>query len=121
MNVIVKENHSGNQALLYYYFDGNEWVKKWETNNVAAEVSMTNNFEEIAPIREQVLAGLSSPLKYHLEYHFFTLSLLSSYTGIPKRHIKRHLKPEHFNQLDDETLNKYAEAFGISVEELKKV
>jgi hypothetical protein len=120
MNVIVKE-HSDNQALLYYHFDGKEWVKKWETNNVAAEVSMANYFEEIEPVRQQVLAGLSSPLKYHLEYHFFTLCLLSSYTGIPKRHIKKHLKPEHFNQLDNETLVKYAEAFGISVEELKKV
>jgi hypothetical protein len=46
---------------------------------------------------------------------------LSSYTGISKRHIKKHLKPENFNQLNEETLKKYASAFGISVEELKKV
>jgi hypothetical protein len=121
MNVIVKDKHAENQSLVYYYFDGKEWVQKRETNNLAAEVYMTNYFEEIEPVREQVLAGLASPLKYHMEYHFFNISLLSSYTGIPKRHIRKHLNPRYFNQLDEDTLNKYAGAFGISVEKLKKV
>jgi len=121
MNVIVKENPSGSPGQLYYHFDGKEWVKKWETNNLAAEVFMANYIEEIEPVRNRVLAGVSSPLEYHMEDKFFNISLLSSYTGLSKRHIKKHLKPDNFNQLDEITLNKYAEALGISIAELKTV
>jgi hypothetical protein len=46
---------------------------------------------------------------------------MSSYTGISKRHIKKHLTAKNFEQLDEETLNKYASALGFSLEELKKV
>jgi len=121
MNVIVKENTSENLGQLYYYFDGKEWVEKWEKNKDASVVVMTNHIQEIEPLRSRVLAGLSSPLEYHIQSKIFTISLLSSYTGISKRHIKKHLKPEYFNQLEEETLNKYAMAFGISIEELKTV
>jgi hypothetical protein len=68
-----------------------------------------------------VITGKLSPLAYHIQIRLFDVKLLSSYTGIAKRHIKKHLKPENFNQLDEETLQKYASALGISVENLKKV
>ena len=123
MNLLIKDTASESLGQkLYHYFDGKEeWVKKWERNDEATLMIMENHAQELEPIRNQVLAGESSPLVYHLESRFFDISLLSSYTGIPKRHIKKHLKPEKFNQLDEETLQKYASALGISVEEFKKV
>ena len=124
MNVIIKENNAlgtNHEHKLYYYFDGKEWDKKWEVNEDAARMLMENHIEELEPVRNQVLAGELSPLAYHIESKLFSISILSSYTGISKRHIKKHLKPKNFNQLDEETLKKYAAAFGISVEELKKV
>jgi len=122
MNTILKEATSDSSGRRYHYhFDGKEWVGRWEENMEACEMVMANQEEELAPIRNQVLAGELSPLAFHIHSRFFNVGLLSSYTGIPKRHIKKHLKPEKFNQLDNETLEKYASAFGISVEELKKV
>ena len=122
MNVIHKHSSSDDQGQqLYHYFDGKEWVEKWEKNDIATRTLMENHIEELEPVRKQVLAGQLSPLGYHLESKLFNISLLSSYTGIAKRHIKKHLKPENFNQLDEEILGKYATAFGIPVEELKKV
>ena len=123
MNIIIKEDSVlGNQEQkLYYSFDGKEWEQKWEVNEIASRTIMTNHIEELEPVRNQVLAGELSPLAYHIESKLFNISLLSSYTGISKRHIKKHLKPEKFSQLDEETLNKYASALGISVEKLKKV
>jgi hypothetical protein len=118
MNMMLKNNTQGN---LYHYFDGKNWVEKWEKNEIASGVVMEIHLQELEPIRNQVLAGELSPLAYYIEFQFFDISLLSSYTGIPKRHIKKHLKPKYFNQLDEEVLKKYASAFGISVEELKKV
>jgi len=122
MNLIIKDSTSDSHGLkLYHYFDGKEWSEKWEVNEEASKMVMTNHFKKLEPIRNQVLAGQLSPLVYHLESQFFDISLLSSYTGISKRHIKKHLKPENFNQLDEEILKKYAAAFGISIEELLKI
>jgi len=122
MNVIVNKSTPENPGQkLYRYFDGKEWVEKWEEQMDAARFVMTNLFQELEPVRSQVLAGKVSPLVYHIQANLFDIKMLSSYTGISKRHIKKHLKPGNFNQLDEETLKKYATAFGISVEELKKV
>ena len=122
MNVIHKHSTSDNQGQqLYHYFDGNEWVEKWEKNEAATRIIMTNHIQELESVRNQVLAGQLSPLDYHMQINLFDIKLLSSYTGISKRHIKKHLKPENFNKLDEEILKKYASAFGISVEELKNV
>jgi hypothetical protein len=127
MNVIVKDTTPDNQenigkiGQVYFYFDGKEWVEKWETKLLACETSISNYFQEIEPVRLQVLAGELSPLAYHLQRNLLNVKLLSSYTGVPKRHVKKHLKPENFNQLDEEILKKYASALGISIEELKKV
>jgi len=106
---------------LHFYFDGKEWIEKWDDNMDACEMVMENRLQELEPVRNKVLAGQISQLAYHIESKFFNLSLLSSYTKISKRHIKKHLIPENFNQLADDILKKYAFAFGISVEELKKV
>ena len=122
MNLLMKESTPENPGQkLHHYFDGKKWVEKWEENFEASKVVMSNHIQDLEPIRNQALAGEISPLAYHVEFNFFSISLLSSYTGISKRHIKKHLKPENFNQLDVETLNQYATALGISVEELKKV
>jgi len=121
MNVILKTTPDNQGEKLYRYFDGKEWVEKWEISDVAAQMAMANHIQELEPIRNKVLAGQLSPLAYHLQTHLFNIKLLSSYTGISKRHIKKHLNPENFNQLDEETLKKYATAFEFSVEELKKV
>ena len=106
---------------LHYHFNGKEWFEKWEDNMDACEMVMESQHQEIEPIRSQVRMGKLSPLVYHIESKFFSVGLLSSYTGIPKRQIKKHMESENFNQLNDEILAKYAEAFGISIEELKKV
>jgi hypothetical protein len=122
MNVIVKESTSDTHGeKLYFHFDGQNWVEKWEKGEDATRMVMTNLSQELEPVRNQVLANQLSPLAYHIQSNLFSISLLSSYTGIAKRHIKKHLKPKNFNQLDEETLKKYATAFGISVEEFKKV
>ena len=121
MNVIHKYSTSDSQGKqLYHYFDGNKWVEKWEKNDEATRVIMKNHIQELEDIRNQVLLGRLSPLAYHIQINLFNINLLSSYTGISKRRIKKHLIPNYFNQLDEETLGKYATLFEITVEELKK-
>lgn len=107
------------EQMVQYYFDGKEWRQKWERKLDACTMVLTKHSQEIETIRQEILSGKLSPLAYHLQTNLFNLNLLSSYTGIPKRRIKKHLKPNHFNQLDEKTLNIYASTFEITVEELK--
>ena len=109
------------EQMVHYYFDGKEWRQKWEKKFDACEIVMTEHSQELETIRQQVLDGQLSPLAYHIHANLFSVNLLSSYTGIPGRQIKKHLKPDNFNQLDEETLGKYTAIFEISVEELKKI
>jgi hypothetical protein len=105
---------------LQYYFDGEDWYQKLEKKLDVSAMLITNNFQKEI-ICQQVLDGELSPLAYHIYNNSFSISVLSSYTGISKRHIKKHLKPKNFNQLDEETLKKYATVFEISIDELKKI
>ena len=49
------------------------------------------------------------------------INILSSYTGFFKWQIKRHLKPAVFNKLSPKKINKYAEVFNVTVDELKSM
>jgi hypothetical protein len=54
-----------------------------------------------------------------MEYRLMDIGILSDYTGFWKWQIKRHLKPEVFKRLSEKKLQKYAEAFNVSAEDLK--
>ena len=93
----------------------------WEVKNAALDLTWNEINEKCEKLRKEVLAGKQSPLAYHMEKNFMPLNLLSTYTGFPKRVIKKHFKPEKFNNLEQETLQKYADVLRISVDEIKKV
>jgi hypothetical protein len=116
-----KLGNATEEQMVQYYFDGKEWRQKWEKKFDACEIVMTKHSQELKAIRQQVLEGQLSPLAYHIQANLFDVKLLSSYTKIPKRLIKKHLKPENFNQLDEETLKKYAEVFEITIQDLKEI
>ena len=117
---IANERTAFSQTL-QYHFDGNEWCQKWEEKFDACRVVTAEQFQKLETVRRQVLAGELSALAYYACKNLFSVKILSSYTGIPKRHIKKHLKPEIFNKLNQETLKKYAEVFKISVEDFNKI
>jgi len=117
---IANERTAFSQTL-QYHFDGNGWSQKWEEKFDASRVVMTEQLQKLETIRQQVLGGQLSPIAYHACKNMFSVKTLSSYTGISKRHIKKHLKPKNFNQLDENTLKIYAEVFNISIEEYNKI
>lgn len=82
--------------------------------------AMKQAWEEIVragdEARDNVKAGKLSLLAYYMVINIMDIKLLSQYTGIPKRKIRRHRKPIAYNKLDDATLQKYADAFDMPVE-----
>jgi hypothetical protein len=77
--------------------------------------------ERIEDARQRVLAGKVSPIVYHMEKNLLDTLGLSMMAGISLLRVKWHFRPKAFQRLNEKTLGKYAKAFNISIEELKKV
>jgi hypothetical protein len=93
----------------------------WDVKNDALDVTWDDIAERCEEIRKKVLAGTLSPLAYHLEKNIMKVGLFAKYTGQTKRVVKKHLKPECFNKLNDSVLHRYSEVLRISIEEIKTV
>ena len=91
----------------------------WDVKASALDESMQLIEERVAETKKEILAGNVSPLAYFMELHRMDLSILASYVGIHKWFVKRHFNPKRFQKLSDKTLEKYADIFEISVDELK--
>ncbi len=90
----------------------------WEPKNTTLLQAWEQIGEEAREAFDRVREGRVSPLAFYMAKGMFDVPLLSAYTGIPKRKIKSHLKPETFRSLDRDTLAVYADIFEISLDEL---
>lgn len=91
----------------------------WEPKTIALSNSIDEINERIADARQQVLDGEASPIVYFMEINKMDLTILASYVGFWKWRVKRHFKPSVFASLNNKILQKYADTFEISIEELK--
>lgn len=69
--------------------------------------------------KENILAGKSSPIEYFMYKNRMDLPTLCSIVNMFQFRVKRHLKAKNFNKMKDKLLLKYADAFDISISELK--
>ena len=91
----------------------------WDVKISALDVTWENVEKRMKEAKEKMERGEVSPLLYFMEKNVMDLAILSDYTGFWKWRIRRHLKPAVFSKLSDKALQKYAEVFNITVEELK--
>lgn len=91
----------------------------WEPKTIALSNSIDEINERIADAKQQVANGEVSPIVYFMEVNKMDLTILASYVGFWKWRVKRHFKPSVFATLSDSILQKYANTFEISIEELK--
>lgn len=93
----------------------------WEPKTIALSNSIDEISERIAIAITQVKNNEVSPIVYYMEYSRMDIGVLSSYVGMWQWRVKRHFKPKVFGKLNDNVLQKYADAFNISIDELKKI
>ncbi|MEO8533554.1 MAG: hypothetical protein ABI441_07385 [Flavobacterium sp.] len=93
----------------------------WEPKTIALSNSIDDIKERIAEARLQVENGEVSPIYYYMEVNKMDITILASYVGMWKWRVKRHFKPAVFTKLNDNVLQKYANAFEISTAELKNI
>ena len=91
----------------------------WDVKSKALDVAWEDIEQRIAAAKLKVLNKEASPLLYFMELRLMEIGIVAAYTGFWKWTIKKHFKPEVFNKLPEEKLKKYAQAFNVTVEELK--
>lgn len=109
-----------------YATDGSgKYVKElssgWDIKATALDVAWKDIEGRVAAARQEVLSGKASPVLFFMEYRLMDISILSDYTGFWKWQIRRHLKPEIFRELTNKKLKKYADAFNVTVEDIKSM
>ncbi|MCF2447487.1 hypothetical protein L0657_26265 [Dyadobacter sp. CY345] len=93
--------------------------KGWDIKKEALDSAWVEVNDRVEEARKAVVSGEKSPIYYFMELNLMDLGVLSGYTGFFTFFVKRHLKPSVFKTLSDKKLEKYAQAFDISVSELK--
>jgi len=91
----------------------------WEVKKDALDVAWRDIEKRIATARQKVTDKEASPILFFMEYRLMDIATVAAYTGFWKWQVKRHLKPGVFSKLSDEKLKHYAEAFNVSVADLK--
>ncbi|UII27334.1 hypothetical protein LVD15_02585 [Fulvivirga maritima] len=92
----------------------------WKVKADALDEAWADINDRVREAAEEVKSGKKSPVLFFMEVNIMDYPTLSGYTGFWKWTIKRHIKPSVFKKLSDKKLGKYAAAFKISVEELKR-
>lgn len=117
---------SANFRELCYAIDENgeyttEKSTGWEPKTIALNNAMEVIQERISEAKKRVEEGKTSPIEYYMEFHKMDIGILSEYVGMWKWRVKRHFKPQVFKKLRKRTLQKYADVFDVSIEELKHI
>jgi hypothetical protein len=93
--------------------------KGWEVEEIVTSQAVEEMDALADSARQNVLNGLSAPLEYWMYARRMDLLLLAQSTGIWRWRIRRHFRPEIFARLSHKMLARYAEALGITIEELQ--
>ncbi|MFH1139297.1 MAG: helix-turn-helix transcriptional regulator [Pseudomonadota bacterium] len=95
--------------------------KGWDVVTLANSIAWEPLLAKEREILAQVKAGKASPLAFHMQRRQMDPKILGRYVGLSRWRVRRHLKPRVFDRLPDEILKKYADLFGITVDELKQI
>ncbi len=93
----------------------------WTAEDVVNALAVEELAAQLEETRKAVLAGLKSPLCYHMERRQMTPDILGKTAGIAAFRVKRHFRPEIFAKLKPSVLNRYAQALAVSPDDLTTV
>jgi hypothetical protein len=93
----------------------------WDVKTNALDAAWKDIEDRVAAAKQKVLQNEASPVLFFMELRLMDIGIVASYTGFWKWTIKRHLKPSVFNILSQKKLQRYAEAFNVTIDDLKKM
>jgi hypothetical protein len=98
-----------------------ELSRGWDIKISALDTAWQDIKDRVALARQLVLSDKASPLLFFMEKGLMDIKIVAAYTRFWKWQIRRHLKPAVFKQLSDKKLQRYAEIFNVSIEDLKSM
>jgi hypothetical protein len=98
-----------------------ELSRGWDVKITALDAAWEDIEDRVRIAGEKVSKGEASPILYFMERGLMDTGIVAAYTGFWKWQVKRHLKPAAFRKLSVKKLQRYAEIFNVSVEELKSM
>jgi hypothetical protein len=123
--VYTDQRHGQSKELLYSYDKDGQFQRTvgfhGEPDRIILQQAWDHFNERIEDARQRVIAGKASPIVYYMEKFLSDPLNLSMMAGISIWRVKWHMRPGVFKRLHQKTLKKYADAFNISIEQLKKV
>ena len=125
-NLVYKDKRYGKyRELLYNYEEGGDFDTNvgyhGESDRVVLQQAWDMFNDRIEEARQKVLSGKVSPVAYYMEKILTDPLNLSMMAGIPIWKVKLHFLPWFFKRMGKKNLEKYAEAFNITVEQLQNV
>lgn len=100
---------------------GTELSRGWDVKIAALDTTWEEVRNRVKAAREKVLRQEASPLLFFIERSLMDIRIVASYTGFWTWQVKKHLKPGPFSKLSDKKLQRYAEIFNTSVDDLKSM
>ena len=91
----------------------------WDVKTTALDAAWEDIEQRIENAKQKVLKNEASPILYFIELRLMDIGLVAAYTGFWKWTVKQHLKPAAFNKLSEKKLQQYADAFNVTVAQLK--
>ena len=125
-NPSYKDERYGKYREMLYSYDEKKQFSKTvgyhgEPDRVILQQAWDLFNERIEEARQKVIAGKVSPVAYYMEKILTDPMNLAMMAGIPIWKVKLHLKPWFFKRMGEKNMQKYAEAFNITVDQLNKV
>ena len=98
-----------------------ELSEGWEVKATALDVAWHDVEDRINNAKQKVLNNEASPLLYLMELKLMDIPIVAAYTGFWKWQVKRHMNPSVFKKLSDKKLQRYADIFETTVDNIKNM
>ena len=92
----------------------------WEVEEIVTRQAVDDLNRLAEDARQRVAAGLTSTLEYHMHKARMDVPLLAQTTGLWQWRIRRHFRPAVFASLSTALRRRYADAMGLTVDQLNK-
>lgn len=93
----------------------------WDVEEEATKQALDELQRQADAAYAEVKEGKKSALYYHMYAQRMDPVVLAQSVGMFQWRVKRHFKPAVFAKLSDSLLERYSEALGVSIEDLKKL
>ncbi|WXL26248.1 hypothetical protein WG219_01820 [Ectopseudomonas mendocina] len=114
--------YGGHSKLLYAVDESGHYQGAqsagWEPEAYSTQLAVAELQEQEADAHAAWLRGELSPLKFLMYRYRLDEPALAMVTGLWQWRIRRHFRPSIYRKLSPALLARYAEAFGLPVEQL---